>query len=85
MLHLMKKDGKFYYRITTDYISHIKLDDLIVEDIDSTIDDIMFCYSSLFVGVLKKHLVCVESTYLSDDGVEVDGFISVKRLYDYVN
>jgi len=84
MLHLMKKDGKFYYRITTDYISHIKLDDLIVEDIDSTIDDIMFCHFSLFVSALKKHIVCVESTYITD-GTEIDGSISVRRLYDYVN
>jgi hypothetical protein len=77
----MRKEGKYFYRLISDHISHIKFDDLIVEDIDSTIDDIMFLRSSLFVGVLKKYLVCVESTYFTD-GIEIDGSTLIKNLSD---
>jgi len=77
--HIVSDNGKYFYRPIGNCISGVMLDNIIVEDIDITIEDILIGRPSVFVGILKNHILCVVSKY-QENRIEVSGKIKVRDL-----
>lgn len=76
--HIYTQNGKHFCKPVFNFISYIKLDELVVENIDVQVG----AFKNAYVGVLKNHIVCAILPYeeKDSDGIEVSNLTKIKDL-----